>query len=339
MGMTHGKIVIRDALDYSDVFIIPQYSEISTRTEIDTSARIGGLTLRVPVISANMDTITGSAMSIAMQQKGGIGAMHRFMSVAENAAEYTNHYQMNNQDTFVSIGVNRDSKERAEALYCIGARHFVIDIAHGHSKSMKDMLTWMKATFKDIHVMAGNVATNNGVCDLVQWEADSIKVGIGPGSVCLTKDVTGVTVPQLTAVLDCAYAARSIRSPYIPVIADGGIKSIGDVAKALAAGADFVMLGGMLAGCDECPGEVINNSKVYRGMASKGAMMQVRPEDEQMPTPEGKVMIVPCKGPVGTILNDIAGGLRSAMSYSNASNIDEFHDKVLLGFRKSIRHA
>lgn len=332
-----------NALDYSDVFILPQYSDVTTRSEVDTSSKLGSLELKIPVISANMDTVTDYQMAGAMFRNGAVGAMHRFMTIEENVLQYKTLKQWRmvrepqgmtivheNCDSFVSIGVNRDSKERAEALYNVGARHFVLDIAHSHSANAKVMVKWFKEQFKDAHLMVGNVAHPNAVLDLQDWGADSIKVGIGPGSVCLTKDVTGVTCPQLTAVINCADVAS------VPIIADGGIKSIGDIAKALAAGADAVMMGGMFAGTDECPGEIIDNSKVFRGMASRDAMRTIRVEG-QMPTPEGKVTTVPCKGPVSHIINDIAGGLRSAFSYVNARNLQEFQSKAIFGTRRTVK--
>lgn len=319
-----------NALDYSDVFILPQYSSITTRSEVNISSKLGNLKIPIPVISANMDTITGLKMAEAIHQAGGIGAMHRFMDIKDNRNSYSILKEELGLECFVSIGVNRDSKERAKELYKIGARYFVLDIAHSHSTNAKEMVLWFKSEFKDAHLMVGNVATPEAVQELEQWGADSVKVGIGPGSVCLTKDVTGVTVPQLTAIINCADVAN------VPIIADGGIKAIGDIAKALAAGADFVMLGGILAGCDECPGEVINNSKVFRGMASRDAMRQIRVEG-QMPTPEGKVITVPLKGPVQSIIEDIAGGLRSAFSYVNAYNLQEFQSKAIFGTRRTVK--
>lgn len=329
--MARKKFNLNPEFDYSDVFIIPEYSEITSRTEVDISANLGYLKINIPIISANMDTITEWEMATAMWENGACGALHRFNSIQSAVTQY-NLAVKTTTDTgyaIVSVGVNRDSKERAQALYEAGARHFVIDIAHGHSKGMKEMVQWMKSTFKDAYVIAGNVATSHAVKDLASWGADCVKVGIGPGSVCLTKDVTGVTYPQFSAVANCAGNG-------VPIIADGGIRSIGDIAKALGAGADFVMVGGMLAGCDECPGEVINNSKVYRGMASRDAMRKIRVQD-QMPTPEGKVTTVPCKGPVEPIIQDIGGGLRSAFSYVNATNLKEFQERATFGIRKTVR--
>jgi IMP dehydrogenase len=320
-----------NALDYSDVFILPQYSSVTTRHNVDIGYNIGNISLNVPVISANMDTVSGKEMCVAMWKAGARGAMHRFMSIEENVNQYSDaKIDCLMHDMFVSIGVNRDSKERATGLYEAGARHFILDIAHSHSANAKEMVLWFKSQFKSAHLMVGNVAHPDAVTDLESWGADSIKVGVGPGSVCLTKDVTGVTCPQLTAIINCVQVSN------VPIIADGGIKSIGDIAKALAAGADFVMMGGMFAGCDETPGEIINGKKIFRGMASRDAMRQIRIEN-QMPTPEGKVTEVDCKGPVKNIIEDIAGGLRSAFSYVDAHNLKEFQTKAVFGTRKTVK--
>ena len=322
-----------ESFEYNDVFIVPKYSDILTRTEVSTSSKIGNLTVKVPVLTANMDTITGVDMAIAAFENGALGCLHRFMSIEENIKEFlaVKHKEC---ECFVSIGVNRDSKERAIELYRAGARYFILDIAHGHSLNAKNMATWFKTEFSDAHLMIGNIAHPQAVRDLEDWGADSIKVGIGPGANCLTKDVTGVTAPQLSAVAMCAGQAK------VPVVADGGIKTIGDIAKALAAGASFVMVGGMVSGADECPGEVIDNGgdkfKIYRGMASRDAMRVIRTEN-QMPTPEGKVTSDPLKGPVKNIIEDMAGGLRSAFSYVNARNLDEFQSKATFGVRRTVK--
>lgn len=324
-------------LEFKDVYLIPQYSEIETRSQVDI-----GLTLptnihrqpwkiEVPVISSNMDTVTGGFMAKTMFDSGGLGALHRFMTIEENLHQYSlvrGHRVPS--DCFVSVGVNRDSKERTQALYDAGARYFVIDIAHGHSKMMKDMITWIKGVYPDVFLMAGNVATGEGSAALAYWGADAVKVGIGPGAVCLTKNVTGVTVPQLGAIQDCA---RALSGKHVFVVADGGIREYGDVAKAIAAGADLVMIGGMFAGTDEAPGELINGKKVYRGMASRDAMRAIRVGDS-MPTPEGASVLIDSKGPVKNIVQDIAGGLRSAFSYSNARNMQEFWKSAKFGIKR-----
>jgi len=325
-----------EGLEYKDVYLIPQYSEVNTRSEVDISIKVGHLDVSVPVISANMDTVTNVCMARSMREAGALGALHRFWSIKENVEKYRLVRRTPNQqlDCFVSVGVNRDSKERAQALYEAGARYFIIDIAHGHSKMMRDMMEWMKGTFTDIFLMAGNVATRSGAIALASWGADAVKVGIGPRAVCLTKNVTGVTVPQLGAIEDCAVGLESL-SRKVLLVADGGIREYGDVAKAIAAGADLVMAGSLFAGTDEAPGDwVVDGKKVYRGMASEDAMHLIRVDDSCTPTPEGTSILVEHKGPVKRIVDDIAGGLRSAFSYSNARTLSEFQVRAKFGIRK-----
>lgn len=337
-------MTLLNGLDFKDVYLVPRYSEIETRSQVDIGVTLprnifgDPWKIEVPVISSNMDTVTDWSMAKAMWESGGLGALHRFMPIDENIKSYVNvRGDRVPSDCFVSVGVNRDSKERTQELYKYGARYFVIDIAHGHSKMMKDMIEWIKGEYTDVFLMAGNVATGQGAYDLSTWGADAIKVGIGPGAVCLTKNVTGVTVPQLGAISDCVEWFRYYRQkpgfkkPLL--VADGGIREYGDVAKAIAAGADMVMIGSLFAGTYEAPGELINGKKVYRGMASRDAMRVIRVGDS-MPTPEGMSVLIDGKGTVKTIVQDIAGGLRSAFSYSNARNMGEFQKKAQFGIRK-----
>lgn len=167
-------------LDYKDVYILPQYSEVTSRSQVDTSVHIGDIKINVPVISANMDTVTAGEMALAMAEGGAIGAIHRFMDIAQNIREFYIARDSANP-CFVSIGVNEESQTRAVALYNSGARNFVIDIAHGHSRMMRDMITWLRGIYPDVYIMAGNVATGKAVMDLVSWGANAVKVGIGPG--------------------------------------------------------------------------------------------------------------------------------------------------------------
>lgn len=353
---------------YDDVYIIPSYSEVISRQTVHLPGDFSEFGERVPVISSNMDTITGAAMSKAMFEAGAVGALHRFMSIEDNVKAW----EESGKHGFVSVGVNRDSKDRAKALYEAGARDFIIDIAHGHSLAMKEMIQWMKSEFASpaLHIMAGNVTTPRAVKDLESWGATSVKVGIGPGSVCLTKDVTGVTMPIFSAVLECAAASN------IPIIADGGIKKYGDVAKAIGAGAQAVMIGGLFAGCDETPpmvelkeatlendklwgnfghaielgSDFINSANrelwsnslyrlkkakdnvIYRGMASTEAMKVIR-SDGNLPTAEGKSISVEPKGSAMKVVADIAGGLRSAYSYVGATNYTDYLSRVNFGVR------
>jgi IMP dehydrogenase len=336
-------------LDFKDVYLVPQYTEINTRTSVDTTTKIfDDLSLEIPVISANMDTITEHDMANAMHTVGGLGALHRFMTIAQNVDKFL----CSPNSTLVSVGVNGDSKERTQELYKVGARNFLVDIAHGHSLQMKEMLEWMRGKYSKINIMAGNVATRGAVKALAQWGAHSVKVGIGPGAVCKTKNITGVTVPQLTAIQRCAdmkfkedfkydYMMPGmtkkdmlVKGYNVSIIADGGITEIGDIAKALAVGADAVMCGRMFASCKETPGPYLNGKKVYRGMASLDAMRKLRPEDT-LPTPEGASIVI--DEPATTaeeIMKHIKGGLQSSFSYTGARNLKEFQEKAKLRVRK-----
>lgn len=325
------------ALQFSEVFIVPQYSEVTSRSQVDTSLKLDeNIKLDVPVISANMDTVTDGLMAKAMWEAGAIGAIHRFMTPAQQVVEFE-IVQNNFAKAFVSIGVNGDALERASLLYAAGARYFVIDIAHGHSKMMKDTIEAVTKIGPDIFIMAGNVATPEAVDDLRVWGADAVKIGIGPGNVCTTKNVTGVTVPQFSAVLECCRPpsnSKTKKGNKVITIADGGVQEIGDIAKALGAGADLVMCGRMFAGCAETPGPRVNGKKIYRGMASKDAMLTIRADDKQLPTPEGiSTFIESSEESVAKVVTHIKGGLRSSMSYTNARTLEEFRQKILFGIR------
>lgn len=317
--------------NYKDVFIYPQYSEISSRTLVDTSTKIfDNLTIDVPVISSNMDTITESAMAIAMAKAGGLGALHRFCQVHESVEmfKYTKEVGV---PVLVSIGVNGDCKERAAALYKAGARFFIVDVAHGHHKQVGDVIKWLRREFKDIRIMAGDVATPEGVAYLIDCGANSVKIGIGPGNVCLTKNVTGVTVPQFSALKDCCSSYLN----GVSFIADGGITEIGDIAKALGARASAVMCGRFLAPCIETCGPYLNGKKVYRGMASLDSMRKIRDEDS-LPTPEGMSIVIDEPSTTADkVVKHIKGGLQSAFSYCNAKNLTEFQKNAIFGVKYS----
>lgn len=323
----HSSIISRG---YEDVFIYPGYSEVQTRQDVDTTTIMEGLHSklsvhsRVPVIAANMDTICEHRMCITLRNGGAWGSLHRFMDINTNVQEF-----LMAKNCFVSIGAVGDYQQRAKALYDAGARSFIIDIAHGHSLMMKNALKWMRDTFKDeVFIVAGNVATPTAVVDLEEWGADAVKVGIGPGAVCTTKDVTGVTVPIFTAVQRCAHVARG------SIIADGGCRAYGDVAKAIGAGASLVMTGYFFAGTEETPARAhLGAGKaMYRGMASRGAMEGYR--TGVLPTAEGTNVVIDTKGSAGTIVEEIAGGLRSAYSYVGATNTKTFQAKVQFGYRR-----
>lgn len=325
-------------LEYKDVFIKPQYSEVTSRKQVDVGVTLpNGQHLDVPVISANMDTVTEDAMARAMIKGGAAAAIHRFMSIERNVELFKN----SPVETWVSIGVNADSKDRAKCLYEAGARNFVVDIAHGHSLMMKETIAWLLGEFgSSITIMAGNVATPDAVSNLASWGAHIIKVGIGPGNVCLTKNVTGVTVPQFSAVLNCAQKAKTLyQEKFITrkifIVADGGITEYGDVAKALAAGAHMVMSGRLFASCKEAPGERIDGKKVYRGMASRDAMLTIRSPDS-LPTAEGmSTLIDSSEHSASEVCSQIKGALQSSFSYSNSHTLNEFHSRA----QWAIRHT
>lgn len=331
------------ALTYDDVLIVPQKSDVRSRREPELKAQLTkNLTIEKPFISANMDTITESAMAIAMAKEGGIGILHRFMSIDSQVQELKTMQAAGLKILAASIGVNQDFKERAQTLIDAGANLLVIDIAHGHSVSMLETLAWLKKSFPKVDIIAGNVATPDATADLIEAGADAIKVGIGPGSMCTTRVITGCGVPQLTAVALCSEVARK---KGIPIIADGGIKTSGDIVKAFAAGASTVMLGSILSGSLETPGPIRHGKKEYRGMASKAAQVSWRGEVPEGMAPEGEATYVAIKGHASDVINELAGGLRSGMSYINAAHLNEIAHKAFfmemspLGLYESRAHG
>ena len=322
---------IRTGLTFDDVLIVPRRSAIRSRQDVSVCTRLSRrIELGIPVVAANMDTVCEHEMAVAMARLGGIGIVHRFMPIGAQA-DQIDMVKDAGADLVVgaAVGTDRDMLERAKALVAAGADALVLDIAHGHSDHAIDGVRALKDHFADIDVVAGNVATYDGAADLADAGADAVKVGVGPGGVCTTRTVAGVGVPQLTAIVDIAPVG-------VPVIADGGIRSSGDIAKALAAGASTVMVGSMLAGTKESPGEVEQGSaglqKRIRGMASFEAV-QARADragedlDEEYLSyraPEGVEGTVPYKGEVSKLVHQLMAGLRSAMSYTNARTLAEF---------------
>ena len=458
--MAKGKI-IGEALTYDDVLLVPARSSVLPR-DVDVRSRLTGrITLNVPLMSAAMDTVTESAMAIAMAREGGIGILHKNMSIAGQAEEVdrvkrsesgmildpvtvradlrvrdvldlmnkyrisgipvvdehkkligiiTNrdlrfepdadqkvadimtkenlvtapmgttleqaqrilqkhkieklpvvdrHGVLNGLITFkdilkkikhpnackdehgrlrvgAAVGVTADTVERVAALMKAGVDLVIVDTAHGHSRGVIEMVRTLRKRFPRLDLVAGNVGTAEGTRELIRAGADAVKVGIGPGSICTTRVVAGVGVPQVTAILECAKAAARTGTP---VIADGGIKQTGDIAKAIAAGADAVMIGGLFAGVDESPGEMVlyewRSYKYYRGMGSLEAMkkgskdryFQDAEDDIAKLVPEGIEGRVAHKGPLGETMYQMVGGLRAAMGYCGARSIAELKSK------------
>lgn len=307
------------ALTFSDVLLVPTKSEMLSRTEPDLTTRLTKKQkIKTPFISSNMDTVTESDMILAMNSLGATGILHRFMTINEQLKEIEKLKSV--KIKIASVGVNKDSKDRCSQLIDAGVNIITIDIAHGHCMQMIEMLTWIKKEFPLVEVIAGNVATSQATQDLIYCGADAIKVGIGPGSMCTTRIITGCGVPQLTAIAICAEEAKKHN---VPVIADGGIRTSGDVVKALAAGADSVMLGSVLSGTLETPGLIKGGKKLYRGMASRSAQDSWRGGVPEGLAPEGEMSWVPVKGNVKNVLNEFMGGLRSGMTYLNAKKINE----------------
>jgi IMP dehydrogenase len=322
------------SVSFDDVLLVPQYSDIESRRDLSTENKLGDIELRLPIISSPMDTVTGDLMAYCMgysEGPGGLGIIHRYNTPEEQAKMvmqtrvrgYPAGWHCPNIGA--AIGVTGDYLERAQAVVDAGANVLCVDVAHGHHSMMKNALKHLKEEYGgDIHIMAGNVATGQGGLDLASWGADSIRVGIGGGSICSTRLVSGHGVPTFQSVIDCVEAGCPV-----PIIADGGMKTSGDVVKALAAGADFVMLGSMLAGTDQSPGQVFDAGdkkyKVYRGMASSEAQVNWRGKTS---TPEGISTTIPYKGDVRTILADLKGGIQSGMSYSGARTISDLQAKA-----------
>lgn len=331
------------ALTYDDVLLVPCRSDVKSRRDPDLASQLTKkISISKPFISANMDTVSEAQMCIAMDQLGAFGILHRFMSIREQADEVVKIKEAGVKHIGASVGVNGDFEDRARALIQAGANVITIDIAHGHTTTMMDTLKKLKDNFPDIEVIAGNVATPQAVIDLAEAGADAVKVGIGPGSMCTTRIITGCGVPQLTAVALCAEAARSRN---IPIIADGGIRTSGDIVKAFAAGAQTVMLGSILAGTIETPGEIYNGRKHYRGMASRAAQTSWRGGLPEGMAPEGEATTVAVKGHVSDVIHELAGGLRSGMSYLNACKFTDivanalFIEMTPMGQRESIAHG
>ena len=344
---------IKESLTFDDVLLIPKYSDILP-SETDISVNLTKkISLKVPFLSSAMDTVTGSQMAIAIAREGGVGIIHRNLDIQNQTKELI---KVKKRKLFVgaAVGTSSEDIERAKSLIDNGCDLLVLDTAHGHSQKVLVTLSRLKKIKSSTPICVGNIATGEAAKKLYNEGADIIKVGIGPGSICTTRMVAGIGVPQISAIMD---VKQSIKKKNIKIISDGGIKFSGDIAKALAAGADAIMMGSIFAGTDESPGKKfkINGKfyKNYRGMGSIGAMssgsanryFQKNFKNKSKFVPEGVEGRVEYKGNVSKIIYQLKGGLRSSMGYIGARNLSqikknaEFIKITKAGFYESMVHS
>ena len=343
---------IKDSLTFDDVTLIPKYSSVLP-SNTDTSIKLAqNLNLKIPLMSSAMDTVTESQMAIALSKSGGIGVIHRNLSIEKQVKE-VKKVKRNNNLVGAAIGVDPKDLERAEELSKAKVDLIVIDTAHGHTKKVFDMIRKIKKKLKNCTLCAGNIATGKAAKFLAESGVDIVKVGIGPGSICTTRLVAGIGVPQLSAIIQVKKALKNYKTQ---IISDGGIKFSGDLAKAIVAGADAIMIGSLFSGTIESPGKIIKHKgklyKNFRGMGSAGAMSvgsadryyQKKFKDISKYVPEGVEGMVKFKGSVDKIIYNLIGGLKSSMGYLGAKKIKELQKKgefikiTKAGFYESMVH-
>lgn len=339
--------MIKEALTFDDVLILPNYSEILP-SQVNVSTALGKeLILPIPVISAAMDTITEQNLAIALARLGALGCIHKNMTIELQAEQIKQVKQIKGDSGAAidkygrllvagSVGVSEEGFKRAEALVNAGADVIIVDSAHGHSKNVLSTIEQIKNKLSVI-VIGGNIATANAANALIDAGADLVKVGIGPGSICTTRIVAGIGVPQLTAIMS---VAEICKQKNIGLIADGGMRYSGDFAKAIAGGATIGMMGRLFAGCDETPGELVTNDqgnkfKYYRGMGSVAAMKAgskdrygQQDQSSLKLVPEGVESMVPYKGNAADVLHQLIGGLKASMAYTGSKTIADMHERA-----------
>ncbi|KTG27041.1 guanosine monophosphate reductase [Haloferax profundi] len=312
---------IRTGLSYGDVLLVPQRSPVDSRSDVDLSTNVTpNLQLETPLVSAAMDTVTEADLAATLSDLGGLGVVHRFLD-ADEQAEQVRAVADDGGTVAGAVGIDEAYLDRTEALLDAGADAIVVDIAHGHMERCLDAVAHIRDEF-DPEIVAGNVVTPEAVEDLWEAGAGCVKVGVGPGSHCTTREVAGAGYPQLTAVSNCAERAHDLG---IHVMADGGIRTSGDAAKALMAGADTVMMGSFFAGTDEAPGHVVevggDTYKRSRGMASTEAASDRDDKQSDVDAGEGVEALTPYKGPVAPLVEEFLAGIRSGVSYSGGHTI------------------
>ena len=329
-----------EKLTFDDVLLVPQYSEVMSRSDVSTGTTLSRITkLKIPVIAANMDTVCEVAMALEMHRLGGMGVLHRFNTIEQQCGLAEEIIDKDPDAVFAAaIGVDGNAMARVMGLIETGVKRFCVDVAHGDSfyaaNTVRQIRLFADRESLEIDIIAGNVVTPEAVRGLSEAGANIVKIGVGPGTFCDTRQVAGTGYPQMSAILDCA---ESKFRQGATLIADGGIKTSGDAAKALAAGADAVMLGGLLTGTLEAPGEVIETDnglfKLGRGMASLEALRERDARTGEVTdvsnyAPEGVEALIPYKGPVENTLNPFMAGVRSAMSYQGVFTIKDFQAKA-----------
>ena len=343
---------MKQALTYDDIQLVPHYSEIKSRQNIKLHTKLSRrYGLLQPLVASPMDTVCGYDMAYKMALMGGVGCIHRFMSIEEQCkiisrlqsdiygdgfggtiAEHWGvmyddwHTEIPHVPIMASIGVQNEDRLRALKLVEAGANVLLIDVAHGHHKNVIDMVKWCKEQpkFEDVDIIAGNIATAEAATDLENAGVDGLRVGIGGGSLCTTRIKTGFGVPNVTSLMDVSSVSN------VPVMADGGIKTSGDIAKALAVGADNVMIGSLIAGTDESPGSIVETPKGlykrYRGSASLETKVT---HGQQARNVEGESTMIPYKGGVKYIITGLLDGVKSALSYAGASDLKTFNPEFI----------
>lgn len=323
------------ALTFSDVLLKPQASDIKSRSDVSLKTKITpNLEINFPLISINMDCVTGVDMAIAMAKYGGLSFYPRFAPINVQAKEVKQIFDSGFL-TIPAVGIKEQELERVDALVNVGAKIITIDVAHGHLQSCLDFVKNVKQKYPDVEVIAGVVGTYEGARDLFLAGADSIRVGVGPGTICTTRIMTGCGVPQITALFDAYRAGVEFGKP---IIADGGTKNSGDIVKALAAGGNAVVVGSQLAGALEAPGESFEKDgkkfKTYNASTCKTEKLKQYAKNSVDKKPdfvdyvEGMEAYVPFRGEVANILAALEKGIRSGMSYCGSHTIDELHQKA-----------
>ena len=343
---------IKESLTFDDVTLVPQYSSILPHETITKTELSKNLKLNIPLLSSAMDTVTESKMAIAIAKSGGLGIIHKNLNPKKQALE-VKKVKKNNMIVGAAVGTHEKDIDRVYKLLESKVDLIVVDTAHGHTKKVLTIIKKIKKISKNSIVCAGNIATGKAAKFLADSGVDIVKVGIGPGSICTTRLVTGIGVPQLSAVLDVKKALKNYKTK---IISDGGIKFSGDISKAIAAGADAVMIGSLFAGTTESPGKIFKYKgklyKNFRGMGSAGAMsagsadryFQKKNKNISKYVAEGVEGIVQFKGPLNKIIYQLVGGLKSSMGYMGSKTIKDLQKKsefvkiTKAGFYESMVH-